>query len=241
MIRNLKALSLALAVVFAMGAVVASAASAGINGKNNEGKEVDFAFTAPEQTGGAGANALTAFGSTIECSTVDYEGHKKDSTPATGTKELIKNGATEVTVTPHYSGCKDVGTNKPATVNMTGCDFTLTLGAATSGGFGVGASLVCKNAGEEAHVEVFNDAAHTERICTVTFAAQTPTSDVHAFNGTPNGDIGLKGTYTNIVAKREGLCLLLGGGTNSAVAQLHIDVRAEGTDGENNPVNLTVS
>jgi hypothetical protein len=124
---------------------------------------------------------------------------------------------------------------------MTGCDFTFSLGAATAGGFGVGASLVCKNAGEEAHVEVFNDAAHTERICTVTFAAQTPTSDVHAFNGTPNGDIGITGTFTNIVAKREGLCLLLGGGTNTATVQLHIDIRVAGTNAEGGTTDISVS
>lgn len=238
MIRNLKALGLALIAVFAMGAVVVSSASA-------QGKLTSTGpFTLKgAQTGAAGANRLEAFGSTVECTTVTYVGHKAFST--TNPKELIPNNATAATVSPTYKGCTantSLGI-KPATVEMTSCDFTLTLTGFTTppGGYGVPAHLECKNVGEEAHVEIYNDAAHTERICTITFAPQTPNhEDVHLLN-TPSGHLGLVGTYTGIVAKREGVCLLDGKGTNTATAKLALDVTIEGFNSVGEKTAVSVS
>jgi hypothetical protein len=236
MTRNLKALGLALVAVCAMGAVMASAASA-------QGKLTStgpFTLVGEQTPGEVSKNQLGAFGSTVHCKTAHFTGHKSEST--TTPKELLASGATAATVTGLYGGCTD-GTGRPATVSMTDCDYTLTLGAATAGGWGVSAQLQCKKAGEEAHVEVFNDAAHKERLCTITFAPQTPpVSHAHLFNGggTPD-DVNLVGSFTGIVAKREGLCLLDGKGTNTTTATLSLDLTVKARNAGGGPTDLTVS
>lgn len=233
MIRNLKALGLALVAVFAMGAVMASAASA--QGKLTSDGPVTLDGS---QTGAASANQLSAFGSTVQCTTVTYTGHKSDVTP----HALIPSGSSSATINPSYSGCTantSLGV-KPATVDLTSCDFELTIGAATAGGggWGVTAHLDC-DTGDEAHVEIYNDANHTERICTVTFGEQT----AHGADvlNTSGGHIGLLGTFTGIVAKREGLCLLDGKGTNTTSATLSTDVTVSGTDENEEPTAIEIS
>jgi hypothetical protein len=230
MIRNLKVLGLALAAVCALGATMASAASAA---QLTSDGPVTLVGT---QTGGVGANVLSAYGSTVECGTVTYTGHKSEST--TTPKELIPNGATAVTIAPHYSACED-GEGHPVTVKMTSCDYTLTIGAATESKWGVTADLQCATAGDEVHVEVYNDEAHTERICTITFGAQSR-SGAHILN-TTGGHLGLQGTFSGITAKREGLCLLLGGGTSTSTATLTLDVTVTGKNAEGEDTAISIS
>ena len=113
--RNLKALGLALLAAFAMSAVVASAAQA----------EAPAEFTAAEYpavlTGHEEEEKAEFFeftpGNKTECSDVTYEA-------------TLTEASTEVTVTPHYTGCtaSGVGTN----FNLNGCHYKFTAGTATS-------------------------------------------------------------------------------------------------------------
>jgi hypothetical protein len=237
MTRNLKALGLALVAVFAMGAVMASAASA----------QAKLTSTGPvtligKQTGAAAANQLSAFGATWTCTTVTYTGHKTKST--TTPKALIANGDTTATITPHYSGCSAntaIGV-KPVTVKMTSCDYTFTLGTYNPAGLGsapVTAHVECNVLGDQIHVEIYNDAAHTEVFCTVTFGVQTTTGGT--LSNTAGGLVDINGTFTAIAAKREGLCLLDGKGTNTATATLATDVSVEGKNAAGEKTNISVS
>jgi hypothetical protein len=231
MTRNLKALTLV--AFLAMGAVMASTASAQ---KITSTGPVGLKGTL---TGGVGSNAWKMFGSTFECTTVTYEGHKAFSTPEVGTKALILSGDSKFTVDQKTSGCKD-GLGRPITVNMTNCDYTYTLLTPTEiTRYGVETHLECKNAGEEPHIEIFNDAAHKERICTLTFPPQTR-KGVHLIN-TSGGHLGLVGTFNGFVIKREGLCLLDGKGTNTASAELALDVTISGTNAAGEPTAISVS
>jgi hypothetical protein len=127
MTRNLKALGLALVAVFALGAVVASAASAQVGTLTSTGP-VTLIGT---QTGAASANQLTAFGGTTQCANVKYTGHKYNVTPHT----FIPNDVSTFTVTPHFGTCtsKIGATSFPATVHMNNCDFVFHLEGTTPG------------------------------------------------------------------------------------------------------------
>ena len=110
MIRNLKALGLALVAAFALSAVVASAASAQQGTITIEGGAATGFAT--EKT----PNKLKMLGAAIECPGSTATVHKAGSTT-----ELVPNGATEVTVRPHYShtSCKFSGVNSPMTIDTT--------------------------------------------------------------------------------------------------------------------------
>jgi hypothetical protein len=129
MIRNPKALGLALVAVFAMSAMATSAASAQQGELTS--KPVEGVTLIGSETGEAGSNALTAFGLRIECPQSTYTGHKYSETPHT----LIPNGATTVTLTPDYKeenhNCRSFPGNFPMTVSMNGCDYVLHFGETT--------------------------------------------------------------------------------------------------------------
>ncbi len=114
MIRNLKALGLALCAVFALGALSASAASAA-NDSFTSGSASGTTYITGSQIGGIGAGNV--FGTKsgvgkIECATGTYTGSYAGPT------------AFQVELTPAYTGCK-IGAG-PATVTDNGCKFVLT-------------------------------------------------------------------------------------------------------------------
>jgi hypothetical protein len=115
MIRNLKALGLALCAVFAFGALAASAASAA-NDVFTSGSGGNT-FLTGEQVGGLKATPPNVFGAkssagTIECEKVKYVGSYTGAT------------ASEVELTPTYEKCKSGVAG--ATVTDNGCKFVLT-------------------------------------------------------------------------------------------------------------------
>jgi hypothetical protein len=144
MTRNLKALGLALVAVFAMGAVIASAAQA---------QQGTLTSTGPVTLRGVNeagqVNALTAFGSEVKCPNALYTGHKYLETP----HKFLTNGATTVTITPHYgTGCTGP-LGVPATVDMNGCDYDFHILETTGGGdtYGIRAFITCP---KDVHISI---------------------------------------------------------------------------------------
>jgi hypothetical protein len=111
MIRNLKALGLALVAVFALSAMAASSASADtfsaaaepafLTGSQGLEKEDEFVVT----------NGIT------RCSVVKYDGQQATSP------------TTSVTLTPTYETCKSLGLS--AVVDTNGCDYLFTINDTT--------------------------------------------------------------------------------------------------------------
>jgi len=126
MSRNLKALGLGLVAVFAMSAVMASAASA----------EGTFKFKSegtPTKLSGkqhAGNDVFTPHTGGVSCNEATYAG------------EQVGTEVSEVTVTPTYSECKAFGLfNVPITTN--GCRYTLNAGTKTGTTFAGSVSIAC--------------------------------------------------------------------------------------------------
>jgi hypothetical protein len=173
MIRKFKALGLALVAVFAMSAVIASAASASAGtlttfpaGKTvvATGEQIgEHVFTLTDHPVGAAFN-------NVKCKKAIFDG--------VGT---VATGATSVTVTPTYSECTAFG--QPATITHNGCNYVLSTGTPTAGGWHVNTALSCP-AGK--FIEV-----HTGT-CAVTIAAQGPLTTSAATNsGVANPETGM--------------------------------------------------
>lgn len=191
MIRNLKALGVAMAAVFAMSAVMASAASAqqayltadtalaGIDGKD---------------IGAASANRLTAFSTYTQCSEVNYSGSILGESSDHGTT---------ATAIPDYKGCKSSALGFGTTVAMNDCHYIFHLGETTGEGdtYGVQSTLICEGEGNpEVTINVFG--SH----CTITITpSEAGYSGLHATD-TTEGDIVLNGTVEGIKAHATGNC-----------------------------------
>jgi hypothetical protein len=181
--RNLKALGLALAAVFAFSAVAASTASAQTAGVLTSDGPVTLTGTEVA----TGLNGLTAFGSEVTCPGSTYGGHKLNS------KSLLASGEGSVTITPKYINCNSAGS--PRSVAMNGCDyvfddFTTTPVDNKNGTYGFTVDIVCP---ANSQIEV------TGGPCTVKVPAQTGLLGFHATNQT-GGHVLLSGTATGITA-----------------------------------------
>jgi hypothetical protein len=236
MTRNLKVLGLALMAICALGALMASAASAQ-QGKLTADGPVFLLGT--DTVGGVneliypGLPATKCPGSHYKASSVGNQ--------AVG----IANGSNQFTVVPNYTACK-VGIF-PSTVVITTCDYRFTLGQTTGGvahTYGVSASVECENGGDTIHIEVYSDEAHTKKICTVTFGAQTPTSELHATFNTATGKTRIHGAVKNIHANRTSLGGGAGGcppsGTTTA-AEYKVDFEVDGFNSAGGPTTASVS
>lgn len=240
MIRNLKAMGLALVAVFALSAVVASAASA--QGKlTTEGGQ---AVTLTGTETGVKANALTAFGIPVECPGSSYTGHKDNVTPHT----FIPNLATSATITPHYAtNCLALNTY-PATVTKNGCDFVIRVGAttgeqtATKKTFAATFDVVCP-AGKSIEVEVWEHAqAHTNvPWCTVKVGSQVGLVGAHVTSTPASDDLDLDGTVEGIKASRSGTKAILCPTSETSAAKFDLDVTVKAHNSLGNPVGITVT
>jgi len=196
MIRNFKTLGLALIVVFALSAVVASAASAQQGTLTSDGP-----VTLIGDETGAAQNRLTAFGAFVECPGSIYTGHKNAVTP----HGLISSGETTATLTPHYNQANEncVATlGWKATVHMNGCDYVIHLGETTggvAGTYGVTFDVICP-AGKEITVTLFTnnaDLTSGTQACVLHVKEQKGLAGAHATD-TGNGHIDLTGTVEGI-------------------------------------------
>jgi hypothetical protein len=117
MIRNLKALGLALVAVLAMSSLVASAASAN-----------PFWF----KSDGAVGSTTTLTGSQIGQDVFEVDGGKITCSTATYSGSQVGNTATTITINPTYAGCIAFGTF-PATVTMNSCRYVFHTDTKTAG------------------------------------------------------------------------------------------------------------
>jgi hypothetical protein len=198
MIRNLKALGLALAAVFAMSAMAATAASAQTQGVLTSTGPVTLDIAEN------GTNGLSSFGGVTTCTGSTLTGHKYNVTPHT----FIPVGATTITVRPHYNQatCKVVegGTTHRATVTVpTTCDYVLHLGKTTSPGkYAVTADVECSAGQIEVEVYPFANSELGGVVCTIKVGTQTGLSGVTASSSA--GHLNATGTFTGVKASKSG-------------------------------------
>jgi hypothetical protein len=256
MIRNLKALGLVLVAVFAMGAMVASAASA--QGKLTSDGPVTLTGTET----GIESNYFEAFaGLKVECPDSAYTGHKYTTEAETTHDEktgvvkhnlLVPSGATTATLTPHYNeanhNCLVNGTVFEPTIDMNGCDYVIHLGATVTPGtdtYAVTFDVVCPP-GKEITVTIWtNTDLHTAAgapFCVVHVPPQVNRPGAHA-KDTTNGHIDLEGTVTGITAKRTASAThpALCPHTTTTTAKFKLDVTVKGHNGVKGPTNISLT
>jgi hypothetical protein len=200
MIRNFKALGLALVAVLAMSAVVASAAQATGKVTATEGGAV---VLKGEQVG---ANTLTVGGvRTVSCSEAKLE-------KALAAGEQL---TTVTNITAKYDSCTGNG-ETTATVNMTSCTYTLES-TVNEGATGKGtAKIACSTAGDGIDVDIYEKGvAHetAKALCRYKIPAQTLGNQFVWHNrnvGTATEDIeltlsGLSVGTVNVVAAKSAI------------------------------------
>jgi hypothetical protein len=231
MIRNLKALGILLAAVFAIGAVAASAASAQQGVLTADGPvTLDMTET------GIGQNATTMFGEKIECQGTVYTGHQYNVTP----HMPIPGPTTTITVTPHYNNanCTSFPGPHKATITMNGCDFVFHIGNTIGADlYAVFADIVCP-AGQQIEKHVYmapNNEAMS--ICTYTIKPQAGLFGAQVTTTTGGNDIDIRGSFQNIHVEKHGLC---GAGTTN-FGEWDIDLTVKGTGPGGQPTGVTVT
>jgi hypothetical protein len=135
MIRNLKTLGVALAAIFALGAVIASAASAQQAFLTSDGPLKELKGT---QIGAASANRLTAIGTFTHCNVANYEANVEGAETTHGTT---------FKVVPTYSECKSTALGVNTDVEMHGCFYVFHLKETTASPadtYGVLSTLICE-------------------------------------------------------------------------------------------------
>jgi hypothetical protein len=230
MIRNLKALGLALVAVFAMSAVVASAASAAIPSLTSDGP---VTLSGSDNVGTK--STLTAFGLKTECNAT-YHAHKYNVTP----RVFIPSGATTVTVTPTYSNCLGVigGTSTPATVTFNGCDYVLHIGNTVAGveKYGGTTDIVCPE-GQQIEIHVYTNSSHATTICTIKVPGQTGLAGVTVQNS--GGNLVLGGPITGIRASKTGI--LCGGTAETTTGEEDISITVSGKNEAGGATSVSIS
>ena len=237
MIRNLKALVLAMAALFVLSAAIASAASAQQGTLTSDGPVT----LTGEETGPSGSNATTMFGLSIQCPGTTYTGHKYNETP----HQFIPSGATTITLTPHYKNC--VAGNFPVTIDMNGCDYVVHLGITTGGiadTYGVSFDIVCP-VGQEITKTIFTNAADhaaNKPFCILHIKSQAGLVGAHATD-TTNGHIDISGVVegVHIVRTKSASHLILCPEGTTATAKMDIDITLKGHNSLGSPTAVSLS
>jgi hypothetical protein len=205
MIRNLKALGLALVAVFALSAVGASAVAAQQAIFTSDGP---VTLTGTENAGTL--NAVTGFGITAKCPESTGTGHKYNATPHT----VISDIEGTFTLTPHikqvgsngHANCRATPGNFPATTDFNGCDYVTHLGQTTGEGdtYGGTLDLVCPPGNEVMWTVWTTDHEHTTSMtpfCLFRIPPQVGLAGAH-LTDTTNGTVDVNGTIEGIKATR---------------------------------------
>lgn len=202
MIRNLKALGLALVAVFAFSAMAAASASA------TDAFTVEGGGSATVT--GVGTNnvffitqAETKHGVEVSCAKAHFE-----STLASGaTHTTVKALYTGTTAEPTSAHCGAGALLGKAEVKMNGCDYELTGTTTGSDVHTTGAdatiSVLCAKAGE--HIEIITSS------CTIKVPAQTPTEGGVTYTNEAGGKVTIHATVTGITYTSTGGLCSLGG------------------------------
>jgi len=236
--RHFKSLGLALVAILALSAMAASAAWA--QGKITSDGPMTLDIT---ETGGAGTNALTSFGSAVECPGTTYKGHKFNVTPHT----LIASGETTATITPAYKQPCHVSGGRQITITTNGCDFVFHIGSTVpASAFAVTADVVCPVAANGIHLTVFANTppvAEGANLCTLEItggALNQGLTGPSATNGAGN-HINISGTFHSVHVERTGLCIFDGGGTTTNAGQFDINATVLGTNAGGGQTAISLS
>jgi hypothetical protein len=231
MIRNLKALGLAVVAVFAMSALVASAAQATVTTKTiitPEGNKPTV-ITA-EQTAGLALTEITAGNRAFICSKVHFDGE-------------IAGNTTDVKLTPTLEGCETtpvLGIKLPVTMTHNNCWYTFTgENTIETGKYGVSVHLECQNPGEELITHIKSGGTD---VCTITIKPQTITGLYVKNAGTKPDDVVLNWNTAKFNTTIHGT--LCGGSSSETNKEFVTEIHGEATvTGLQNDVqvDLTVS
>jgi hypothetical protein len=164
MTRNLKTLGIALAAVFAMSAVVASAASAKYHFESDS-TPTTYLTSAAED------HVFSANGTNVECNEIAFEGSQSGET------------ASSVTIEPLYNDCEAFGLK--ADVIENGCHYTFTTPTTTLGTDEFTGAAPNVNCGEEGFEITPTFIGFS--VCTVTIGSQEPGGHVIYHNAGTSG------------------------------------------------------
>jgi hypothetical protein len=238
MIRNLKALGLALAAVFALSAVAATAASAQVGTITSTG---NVTLTATENAGQL--NGFTTFGADLQCPGSTYTFHKLNETP----HKFIPNDVSQLTVTPHYKQpCVIQSGGFPATIHMNGCDYALTLGTTTAiaNQYNVTFHVVCQGTNQITLTIFTNATKHAENkpFCKHHIGTQSNLVGATAKDNL-NGTIQINGTVKGITEQKTngGEDPLLCAASQTTQAEMHINITASGKNEAGSATGVSLS
>jgi hypothetical protein len=246
MIRNLKALGLGLVVVFALGAVAASAALAQ-NGLLTSNGPVKLTG-AP--TGEKNDNSITAFGGVVTCPNAKYTGFKilsQKQTEEGKTHELLPNGSSSGTIVPHFGTCiTKVGAIEfLSTVDMNGCDFELDVGATIEANkYKLKATEECPAANTIKITNFANATKHAENLpfCVEDITKKTDRGETFVATDTLNGSVDNTGTIENLEIQREsptGSILCPKEETKTGIWHFDLNVTGDNSLGEKTTISLS--
>jgi hypothetical protein len=234
MIRNLKALGLVLVAIFAMSAIVASAAMAGQGELTSDGK---VKLTGTDEV--ESPATLGALGKTVSC-----HGHYTVGNVNETPHGFLSPPVTTMTVAPDYTDCTAPNPVNPsvpltATVTLNGCDYVLHIGTGTSPTYSGTADIVCPGSSViEVHVYQETDTAHTKTpICTDKIGPQTGKTGATVTN--EGGNLKLAGTITGLKVKQEGV--LCGGTKETETGTETVSTIIEGTNEEGGATSVEIS
>jgi hypothetical protein len=217
MIRKLKAMGLALVAVFAMSAVVASAAQAFTFHSEAEHTLLNASqSTTHEFTAGSGFGA-------ISCETATFAGTAASASAATQT------------ITPTYGNCKD-SLGRTADVNTNECTYTFEVTGEAGGVFSGNTDIACP--GSPIEIKVTNTSKEVK--CTITVAAQENVGPVK-FENVANGDVKVISEANNVKNTTSGGLLNCGVSNGTHTAGTYTgDAITAGTNTEGGGVNINV-
>ena len=241
MIRNLKVMGLALAAVFALSAVAASAASAEPALFTAEVGAGETAKVHGGQTEAFG-DTFTVNGNPLSCEVAEVSGKAGTAGPS----------STTVSLKPEYENCHVIALGfitLPATVTVNGCEYKFNATKNTpdtesnNTPFGADLTIVCPE-NQQIEIHVYEDAtkhANDEPLCTYDIEPQTVNSHIQLTNhaNSPN-DIIAHVTSLPIEldnTKQSSLC----GETTHPNAIYNGEDTLTAEDEAGNPVNSSVS
>lgn len=229
MIRNLKALSLALVAVFAMSAVVGSPASA---------QQGELTSDGPVKLTGKDSGekiSLTGFEMSVTCEG-EYTIGLENETPHTFWDPSIIFVAI-FTIAPHYNNCE--ASTGETTLTMNGCDYLIHVVNDGGGGeFGTTADIVCPGS-SQIEVHMYSSSSHSLSICTVKVPPQTGATGGVLKTISEGGvhKLTLKGPISGLKVTKSGLCG--SGEINNGALDVHAVIGGINKAGE--PTGITVT
>jgi len=207
-IRNLKALGLALVTVLALSSVEASLALGEKPAFLTAGSEGSPASVSGEQI--EGSHLFSRSGRTVTCESVTFS------------EGVISGQASQLSLTPEYSNCHSVilGSKLPATVTRNGCKWNYTF-TKVSSTYQARGDWVCE-AGKQTEIHIYSSLIQHitggASLCTITTPAQNNIGTITVTN-TANHDVVLHKNLKNIASTIHG-GLLTCGPTESTTGEL---------------------